>query len=65
MLEALIVLLSPILFMPVMTAFMAYNHNRSFWRWLGIGFALPYLSLFVVMFVVHRDQKRLSHQPAS
>ena len=64
MLEALIVILTPLFFMPLMTAFMAYNHGRSFWRWFGIGCGLPYVSLFVVMFVVHRDKKRLTAAPA-
>ena len=57
MLEALGAILSILFFMPLITAFMAYNHGRSFWRWFGIGCLLPYLSLFVIMFVVHRDQK--------
>ena len=60
MIEALSVILTPLFFMPLMTAFMAYNHGRSFWRWFGIGCALPYVSLFVIMFVVHRNRKRLA-----
>jgi hypothetical protein len=60
MLEALIAILTPLFFMPLMTAFLAYNHGRSFWRWFGIGCALPYVSLFVVMAVVRRDQKKLA-----
>lgn len=60
MLEALVVILTPLFFMPLMTAFMAYNHDRSFWRWFGIGCGLPYVSLFVIMFVVHRDKKKLA-----
>ena len=58
MLEALIVVLTPLFFMPLMTAFMAYNHGRSFWRWFGIGCLLPYVSLFVIMFVVYRDRRK-------
>ncbi|GAA3964697.1 hypothetical protein [Hymenobacter antarcticus] len=60
MIEALLVILTPLFFMPLMTAFMASSHGRSFWRWFGIGCALPYLSLFVVMFVVHHDKKKLT-----
>ena len=60
MIEALIVILTPLFFIPLMTAFMAYNHGRSFCRWFGIGGALPYVSLFVVMFVVHHDRYRLA-----
>jgi hypothetical protein len=58
MLEALVVILTPLFFLPLMTAFMAYSHGRSFWRWFGIGCGLPYVSLFVIMFVVHRDKKK-------
>ena len=59
-LEALVVILTPLFFMPLMTAFMAYSHGRSFWRWFSVGCALPYVSLFVIMFVVHRDKKKLA-----
>ena len=44
--------------MPLMTAFMAYSHGPSFGRWFGIGCVLPYVSLFVVMFVGHRNKKK-------
>ena len=60
MLEAFIVILTPLFFMPLMTAFMAYNHGRSFWRWFAVGCGLPYVSLFVIMFVVHHDRKKLA-----
>ena len=46
--------------MPLMTAFITYNHGRSFWRWFGVGCALPYGSLFVIMFVMHCDRKKLT-----
>ena len=59
MLEALVVILVPLFFRPLMTAFIAYNRGRSFWRWFGLGCGLPDGSLFVLMFVVPRDQKRL------
>ena len=60
MIEVLIAILTPLFFMPLMTAFMAYNHGRAFWRWFGLGCVLPYVSLFVIMFVVHRDRKNLA-----
>ena len=56
--EILIGLLSPLLFMPTVTGYMATSHGRSFWRWFGIGFALPYLSLLLISYVVYRDQRR-------
>ena len=55
MLEALVVILTPLFFMLLMTAFMVYG--RPFWRWFGIGCVLPYVSLFVVMFVGYHDKK--------
>ncbi len=58
MIEVLTAVLGPLFFMPLMTAFMAYSHERSFWRWFGVGCALPYFSLFAIMFVVYRDKKR-------
>ena len=60
MIEILVAILTPLFFMPLITAFMAYNHGRSFWRWFGVGCGLPYVSLFVIMFVVHRDRKKLT-----
>ena len=56
--EFVIVLLTPILFMPMMTGYMAYGNGRSFWRWFGIGFALPYVSLLLISYVVYRDQRK-------
>jgi len=60
MLEALVVILTPLFFMPLMTAFMVYSYGRPFWRWFGIGCVLPYVSLFVVMFVGYHDKKKLA-----
>lgn len=56
MLEALAVVLTPLFFMPLVMAFVTYNHGRSFGRWFGLGCGVPDGSLFVVMFVLHRDQ---------
>jgi hypothetical protein len=56
--EIIIALLWPLLFMPTITGYMATSHGRSFWRWFGLGCALPYLSLFVISFVVYRDRRR-------
>lgn len=55
----LIFAVSLLVFAPI-TGYIAYNYGRSFWRWFGLGCALPYVSLFVVMAVVHRDKKRLA-----
>lgn len=56
--EFVIVLLTPILFMPMITGYMAYGNGRSFWRWFGIGFALPYFSLLLITYLVYRDQRK-------
>jgi hypothetical protein len=56
--EFIIVLLIPILFMPMITGYMAYGNGRSFWRWFGLGFALPYFSLLLITYVVYRDQRK-------
>ncbi len=63
MLEALIVLAAPLLFLPTMTGYYAYSHGRSFWRWFLVGCGLPFVSLLLVAAVVHRDQRRQSRLP--
>ena len=63
MLEALIVLAAPLLFLPTMTGYYAYSHGRSFWRWFLVGCGLPFVSLFVVAAVLHQDQRRQRRLP--
>lgn len=58
MLELLIILLAPLLFLPTMTGYYAHSHGRSFWRWFLVGCGLPFFSLLLVAAVVHRDQRR-------
>lgn len=41
---------------PLLTGYIATSNGRSFWRWYGLGFVLPFLSVFVVMAVTARDQ---------
>jgi len=48
------VVLTPLFFVLLATAFMAASHGRPFWRWFG--WRMPYLSLFVV----HHDKTRLA-----
>ena len=54
MVEVLMVVLTPLFFVLLATAFMAASHGRPFWRWFG--WRMPYLSLFVV----HHDKTRLA-----
>ena len=63
MLELLIVLLSPLLFLPGLTGYMARGNGRSFWRWFAIGLCLPYVSLIIITIVVYRDQRRAQRTP--
>ncbi|AMR27312.1 hypothetical protein A0257_09535 [Hymenobacter psoromatis] len=63
MLEALLVLTAPLLFLPTLTGYYAYSHGRSFWRWFLVGCGLPFFSLVVVVAVVHRAQRRQSRLP--
>lgn len=41
---------------PLLTGYLAVSNGRSFWRWYGLGFVLPFVSVFVVMAVAARDQ---------
>lgn len=63
MLEALVVLSAPLLFLPTLTGYYAHRHGRSFWRWFLVGCGLPFISLLVAAVVVHRDQRRPRPQP--
>ena len=58
MLEALIVIAAPLLFLPTLTGYYAYSHGRSFWRWFLVGCGLPFLSLLIVAVTVQQDQRR-------
>jgi hypothetical protein len=46
-----LVLLAPLWLAPIMTAYYASTHNRSFKKWLLIGFLLPVISLFIVAYM--------------
>ena len=63
MVEVLIVLLSPLLFLPGLTGYMAHGNGRSFWRWFTIGCCLPYVSLIIITIVVYCDQRRARKTP--
>jgi len=64
--EVIILILTPLLFMPMITGYMAAGHGRSFWRWFGIGCALPYISILLITCLVYRDQRRArKSSPAS
>jgi ABC-type uncharacterized transport system permease subunit len=47
---ALIAVLSALL-----TTYIA--QGRPFWRWFLLGLVLPYLSIFIAMIVVYREQR--------
>jgi len=51
----LIILVSALVFAPI-TGYIAYNYGRSFWRWFGLGMVLPFVSVFIVLFMAMREQ---------
>jgi len=51
----LIILVSALVFAPI-TGYIAYNYRRSFWRWFGLGMVLPFVSVFIVLFMAMREQ---------
>ena len=36
--------------------------GKPFWRWFIIGMVLPYLSIFIAMIMVYREQKAEERQ---
>ncbi len=42
-----------VLFAPI-TGYIAASYGRSFWRWYGLGLLLPFVSVFVAIFVAIR-----------
>jgi len=52
---ALVLAGSLLLFAPI-TGYIAASHGRSFWRWFGLGLMLPFVSMFLALFVAMRAQ---------
>ncbi|GAB2874867.1 hypothetical protein GCM10027044_41800 [Hymenobacter ruber] len=48
---------SLLVFAPI-TGYIAYNYGRSFWRWFGLGLLLPFVSVFIALFMAMRDKYR-------
>ena len=44
-----------VLFAPI-TGYIATSYGRSFWRWYGLGLVLPFVSMFVILFIAMREQ---------
>ena len=56
---------SLLVFAPI-TGYIAYNYGRSFWRWFGLGLLLPFVSVFIALFMAMRDrlaEERAGHHP--
>lgn len=51
----LIVAVSALVFAPI-TAYIAASYGRPFWRWYGLGIVLPFISVFVALFLAMREQ---------
>ena len=46
---------SLLVFAPI-TGYIAYNYGRSFWRWFGLGLLLPFVSVFIALFMAMRQR---------
>lgn len=46
---------SLLVFAPI-TGYIAYSYGRSFWRWFGLGMVLPFVSVFIALFMAMRQQ---------
>ena len=46
---------SLLVFAPI-TGYIAYNYGRSFWRWFGLGILLPFISVFIALFMAMRQR---------
>jgi hypothetical protein len=53
--EIVLILGGALVFAPI-TGYIAASHGRSFWRWFALGMALPFVSVFVALFVAMRSQ---------
>jgi site-specific recombinase len=56
---------SLLVFAPI-TGYIAYNYGRSFWRWFGLGLLLPFVSVFIALFMAMREraaEERASRPP--
>ena len=51
----LIFTVSLLVFAPI-TGYIAYSYGRSFWRWFGFGMVVPFVSVFVALFVAMRTR---------
>ena len=51
----LILAVSALVFAPI-TGYIAYSYGRSFWRWFGLGMGLPFVSVFIALFMAMRDK---------
>ena len=44
-----------LLFAPI-TGYLAASYGRSFWRWFGLGLVLPFISVFIILFLCMRER---------
>ena len=56
LIDILIILVPATLVFAPITGYIASSHGRSFWRWFGLGIVLPFVSVFVALFVAIRSQ---------
>jgi hypothetical protein len=66
LLDILLILVPAALVFAPITGYIASSHGHSFWRWYGLGIILPFISVFVALFVAIRAQlleKEGSNEP--
>lgn len=42
---------------PLLTGFCAISYSRSFWLWFVLAMVLPFLSWFLLIYLIHQDEK--------
>ena len=54
--DILLVLVGALLLFAPITGYIAASYGRSFWRWFGLGLLLPFVSVFIILFLCMREQ---------
>ena len=62
--DVLIGLLGAIFALPILTGYMAYSYNRSFWLWFVLAMVLPIISWILLVILIWQDERKLLKQQA-
>jgi MFS family permease len=55
-LEIILVMVGALVLFAPITGYIAASYGRSFWRWYLIGLLLPFVSMFVAIFMAIRSR---------